>query len=120
MPPVVLALGFDLFFRPKLSEAAKAAGVEVSFNVADVARASRIVADASAPGALAQVLSLRATHPNVPVLACYPHVQADLAEAVVKAGGSVVTRGKFNAKLTDMLVGPLPEPSSFLGDGSNE
>lgn len=108
MPPVVLALGFDLFFRPKLSDAARAAGVELTFNMADASRATRIVADVSAPGALAQVLNLRATHASVPVLACYPHVQGDLAEAVVKAGGSVVTRGAFNARLGDMLVGPLP------------
>ena len=112
MPPVVLALGFDLFFRPKLQEAAKAAGVDVravgNAQALEAAKdAARVVADVSSPGTLDAVLALRQARPDLPVLACYPHVQADLAAAVQAAGGAVVTRGKFNADLAAALSGRL-------------
>lgn len=112
VPDTVLALGFDLFFRPKLLEAAKTAGVEVRFAappaaVASAEGAARIVADVSAPGVLDAVLALRKARPDVPVLACYPHVETRLADAVKGAGGAAIPRGAFVADLPAALAGRL-------------
>lgn len=108
MPDIVLALGFDLFFKPRITQAAAAVGVEVRFAqpleaLAKAEGASRVVADVSATGVLDAVRSLRKTRPELPVLVCYPHVQADLMQAAVAAGASAVTRGQFNADLAKML-----------------
>ncbi|MFA5861559.1 MAG: hypothetical protein WDA16_07675 [Candidatus Thermoplasmatota archaeon] len=110
MTDVVLALGFDLFFKPRITQAAKEVGVEVRFVLPAEALAksegtSRVVADVSAPGVLDAVLSLRKARPELPVLVCYPHVQADLMQAAVAAGASAVTRGQFNADLPKMMRG---------------
>jgi hypothetical protein len=107
---VVLALGFDLFFKPRLAEAARAAGVELRHAaprdaLAQAAGAARVVADVSAPGVLDAVLALRAARPELPVLACYPHVQADLARAVTQAGGRALPRGAFSERLVEALAG---------------
>ena len=109
---VVLALGFDLFFKPKMTHAAQAAGVQVRFArpeeaVAQAAGATRVVADASAPGVEDALRAVRAAHPALPVLACYPHVEAHRAEAVRALGGVPVTRGAFAARLEDALAGKL-------------
>lgn len=100
----VLALGFDLFFKPRLMEAAKRAGVEVAFAssadaLARSASASRVVADVSAPGVLDAVEAIAAARPTLPILACYPHVAVELAERAKRAGASCMTRGAFNADL---------------------
>lgn len=109
---VVLCLGFDLFFRPKLQEAARAAGVEVRFaNPKDAAGAAagatRVVADVSAPGVEQALRDVRAARPDVPILACYPHVETARADAVRSLGGVAVTRGAFTARLADALSGRL-------------
>lgn len=109
---VVLALGFDLFFKPKLSAAAQEAGVEVRYAAPDKAAeaahgASRIVADVSAPGVEEALVGLRKQHPDLPLLACYPHVEVRRAETVRALGGVAVTRGHFAANLADALRGTL-------------
>lgn len=108
MADLVLALGFDLFFKPRLSQAAQQLGVELRHAqpkdaLAASEGATRVVADVSAPGVLDAVLVLRKSRPELPVLACYPHVQRDLAEAVERAGGRAVTRGAFNGDLLGAL-----------------
>lgn len=112
MPPVVLALGFDLFFRPKLLAAAQHAGVEVrTASAPDAARASegadRVVADVSAPGVEDALAAIRAARPDVPILACYPHVEERRADFVRGLGGRAVTRGAFNQRLVEALQGTL-------------
>lgn len=109
---VVLALGFDLFFKPRLAEAAKAARVEVRHATPaaldEVARgAARVVADVSAPGVEEALISLRKRHPDLPILACYPHVEERRAEAVRALGGVAVTRGRFSQHLAEALAGTL-------------
>lgn len=111
---VVLGLGFDLFFKPRLSQAAQQAGVELRFAKPEDAVAAsegvaRVVADVSAPGVQDAVLAVLAARPKVAVLACYPHVEADRAAAVRAAGGAAVTRGKFSAALVDALAGKLQD-----------
>lgn len=108
----VLALGFDLFFRPKLNQAAQAVGVQVRHATPqDAAKAAegvtRVVADVSAPGVEQALREVRAMRPDVPILACYPHVEAARAEAVRGLGGVAVTRGSFNAQLEAALTGRL-------------
>lgn len=108
----VLALGFDLFFKPKLLAAAQAAGVEVRFAtpadaLARAAGATRVVADVSAQGVEEALVALRKAHPALPVLACYPHVEVRRAEAVRAMGGVAVTRGLFVQRLADALAGKL-------------
>ena len=106
MTTVVLALGFDLFFKPRLMDAAKDAGIELRF-AGDAAGADRVVADASTPGVIDQLEAIRKTRPDVPILACYPHVDERLA-ARVKAIGTGVTRGAFNANVGPALAGEWP------------
>lgn len=108
----VLALGFDLFFKPRLMEAAKSVGVEVAFAAPKdaldkSATASRVVADVSAPGVMDAVEAIRAARPALPVLACYPHVAVDLAERAKRAGATCVTRGALNANLAAAVSGDL-------------
>ena len=108
----VLALGFDLFFKPKMMEAARAAGVELVFAApadaaAKAAGASRVVADASAPGVLDALRAVRAARPDVPVLACYPHVEERLAREAEALGARTMTRGAFAQALPDALAGKL-------------
>ena len=110
--PVVLALGFDLFFRPKLQAAAKEAGVELrTASPEEAAKAAegvaRVVADVSAPRVDEALLSIRKARPDLPILACYPHVEERRAEAVRALGGKAVTRGAFNQRLVDALQGTL-------------
>ena len=109
---VVLALGFDLFLKPKLNAAADALGVQLRYvpparalEDASVADVTRVVADVSAPGALDAALALRAARPDLPLVACYPPVQEDLARAVREAGGVAITRGAFVSGLPDTLAG---------------
>lgn len=109
---VVLALGFDLFLKPKISAAAKDAGVEVRYatpqQAEDAARgATRVLADVSAPGVQEAVLALRRARPELPVLACYPHVEQQRADAVMAAGGAVITRGAFVSRLPDAVAGKI-------------
>jgi hypothetical protein len=100
----VLALGFDLFFKPKLNAAAEKLGIRLVYAPpADRASVTRIVADVSAPGVEEQ---LRAWH-GVPILACYPHVETHRAEAVRALGGVAVTRGRFAEHIEDALAGKL-------------
>lgn len=112
MPDVVLALGFDLFFRPKLQAAAREAGVELRAvppqeAAKESAGATRVVADVSAPGVDEALVAVRKARPDLPILACYPHVEERRAEAVRALGGRAVTRGTFNQRLTDALAGTL-------------
>lgn len=111
-PEIVLALGFDLFFRPKLAAAAKDADVDVRFaSPGDAVRAAegvaRVVADVSAPGVEEALRDVRAARPDVAILACYPHVEEARAVAVRALGGVAVTRGAFNQRLADALSGRL-------------
>lgn len=111
---VVLCLGFDLFFKPKLAQAAQEAGVEVRHAVPDQAPAAldgvaRVVADVSAPGVEEALVAARKARPDLPILACYPHVEVRRAEAVRALGGVAVTRGLFAARLPDALSGRLRE-----------
>lgn len=105
---VVLCLGFDLFFKPKLNAAAKEAGVEVRYQ-GDGQGAARVVADVSAPGIEAQLRALRAAHPDLPILACYPHVEEHRAQAVREMGGVAITRGAFAQRLPEILAGKWGE-----------
>ena len=107
---VVLALGFDLFFKPKMMEAAKVAGVELRHaspaQALEAARgATRIVADVSVAGVPEALAAIRAAHPGTPILACYPHVEAQRADAVRALGGVAIPRGAFAADLVGALSG---------------
>lgn len=109
---VVLALGFDLFFKPKLNEAAKQVGVEIRYATppqveAQAAGTRRVIADVSAPGVEEALVTLRKHHPGLPILACYPHVEERRAEAVRALGGVAVTRGHFSKHLPEALAGTL-------------
>ena len=109
---VVLALGFDLFLKPKISAAAQQAGVEVRYAAPQqaaeaAAGATRVLADVSAPGVQDAVLALRRARPDLPVLACYPHVEQHRADAVTSVGGAVITRGAFVSRLPDALAGKI-------------
>jgi CheY-like chemotaxis protein len=106
----VLALGFDLFFKPKLNDAAKAVGVALRYAtpaeaVKAAEGAARVVADVSAPGVEETLRAIRAARPDVPILACYPHVEAHRARAVEALGGVAVTRGAFSGDLAGALAG---------------
>jgi hypothetical protein len=112
MPPVVLALGFDLFFKPKLNAAAERVGVEVRYArpeeaAAKAADVARVVADVSAPGVAEALEAIRKARPDVPLLACYPHVEEHRAAFVRSLGGAAVTRGAFAQRLEDALAGAL-------------
>lgn len=111
---VVLALGFDLFFKPKLTAAAKEASIELRYGTpADAEKlaegATRVVCDVSAPGVDETLVALRKRHPALPILACYPHVEVRRAEGVRALGGPAVavTRGRFAEHMTDALRGTL-------------
>lgn len=109
---VVLALGFDLFFKPRLAEAAKAAGVEVRHAPPEKAveaaqAAARVVADVSAPGVQQAVEAVARDRPGLPILVCYPHVEEHRAQAARAAGAVAVTRGRFAADLPAALAGRL-------------
>ena len=109
---VVLGLGFDLFFKPKMAEAAKSAGVELRHaapaQAVEAAKgATRVVADVSAPGVEEALRAIRAARPDLPILACYPHVEAQRADAVRALGGVAITRGAFAADLPAALQGGL-------------
>ncbi len=106
----VLALGFDLFFKPKMSAAAEKLGVQLVYArpddaAAKAAQSTRIVADVSVAGVAEALEAIRKAHPDVPVLACYPHVEEHRAVHVRAIGGKAITRGAFNANLEDALSG---------------
>ena len=108
----VLALGFDLFFKPKMTQAAQAVGVQLRFARPEEAvrlaeGAARVVADASASGVEDALRAIRAAHPALPILACYPHVETHRADAVRALGGVAVTRGAFSARLAEALAGTM-------------
>lgn len=108
----VLALGFDLFFKPRLMSAAESEGVTLVFAKPEdaptkAANADRVIADASAPGVLDALERVRKLAPDVPLLACYPHVQTEIKARAEGLGARVVTRGAFNAALTDAVAGTL-------------
>ena len=103
---VVLALGFDLFFKPKLNAAAAAVGVEIRYS-GNTTGIARVVADASAPGVEAQLRAIRAEHADLSILACYPHVEAARGDAIRALGGIAITRGAFAQRLEDALAGRL-------------
>lgn len=110
MSEIVLALGFDLFFKPKMNAAADQLGLTLRYAkpedaAAQAADATRVVADASSPGVADALEAVRAAHPTLPILACYPHVQADLGARIANLGGTPTTRGAFNAALPDALAG---------------
>jgi hypothetical protein len=102
----VLALGFDLFLKPKLDEAARRLGVALRYG-GDAADVARVVADASAPGVEERLRAIRAARPDVPILACYPHVEERRAEAIRALGGVAVTRGAFVGDLAGALAGRM-------------
>lgn len=104
MADIILALGFDLFLKPKLAEAARALGVELRHvapkDAPAAARdASRVIADASAPGVLDALRDVRAQAPALPIVACYPHVDAALGDALRALGATTLTRGAMVADL---------------------
>lgn len=109
---IVLCLGFDLFFKPKIADAARAASVEVRYAAPQDAVAksdgiARVVADVSAPGVEDALRALRAARHDLPILACYPHVETGRADAVRAMGGVAVTRGRFAEHLREALAGKL-------------
>lgn len=109
---VVLCLGFDLFFKPKLSHAAGVVGVQLihaspAQAVAAAEGAARVVADVSAPGVQEALAAIRAARPEIPILACYPHVETARADAVRALGGVAVARGEFAKRIEDALRGVL-------------
>lgn len=109
---VVLALGFDLFFKPKLHAAAQARGITLRYAapqeaLAKADGAARVIADVSAPGVEEALVAIRAAHPALPILACYPHVETRRADAVRALRGVAVTRGRFVEKLDEALAGTL-------------
>jgi CheY-like chemotaxis protein len=111
-PVTVLAIGFDLFFKPRITQAAETVDTRVTFAKPEEApgkavHAERVIMDASAPGALDALAAIRNARPDVPVLACYPHVEADKAAAAEALGARTVTRGAFNNSLPDAVAGRL-------------
>lgn len=109
---IVLCLGFDLFFKPKLDHAATQAGIALRYAMprdalAAARDATRIVADVSAPGVLEALQAIRAADPAISILACYPHVEEHRALAVRAIGGVAVTRGAFASRIPDALAGAL-------------
>jgi hypothetical protein len=110
----VLALGFDLFFKPKLNEAAARVGIELRYAqpkdaLASATSAARVVADVSSPGVQEALASVRAAFPTLPIVACFPHVEVQRAAAVRALGGPVVAipRGAFAADLASALAGKV-------------
>jgi len=101
---LVLALGFDLFFKPRLMQAAQSADLTLSYQETDAASAGRVVADASVPGVLDALRRIRAAQPSLPVVACYPHVDTATGDALRALGAVTMTRGAFNADLTAALT----------------
>ena len=106
----LLCLGFDLFFKPRLSQAAQELGVELRHaapaQALDAANgAARVIADVSTPGVQEALIAIRAAHPQLPILACYPHVETARADAVRAIGGVAIPRGEFTKRLGEALAG---------------
>lgn len=108
----VVALMDDLFFQMKVAETARHLGIELK--VAGTADAllpllepepKLVVVDLNArSGAIDAVQRLRATHPQLPVVAFLSHVQVDLAAQAQAAGCTqVMPRSRFTQNLPDIL-----------------
>ena len=102
----------DLFFQLKVAETAKQVGVE--FKVAVTPKALEemlggatklVIVDLNARNApLATLKSIRATHPELRVVAFLSHVQAELAEEARAAGCTeVMPRSAFTKNLAAIL-----------------
>ena len=108
----VVALMDDLFFQMKVAETAKHLGVE--FKVATTQDAllgllqpppRLVIVDLNARSQPIQAVEkLRATHPDLPVVAFLSHVQRDLALQAQNAGCSeVMPRSVFTQRLAAIL-----------------
>ncbi len=109
---VVVAVVPDLMDRSKVSAAAQATGVEVTFvpvgRVDPEAPADLVLIDLSRPGSLAAVAALAAVGRDM--IGFGSHVDTEVLDAARIAGcRQVLARSAFFARLPALLVGPWPE-----------
>jgi DNA-binding NarL/FixJ family response regulator len=112
--PVVLALIDDLMFRSKLDAAAGQAGAEIIWIVAPEQLTAALAAPAwrmaiidlgwLAGDPLDAARAIRRTTPQAPVIAYFPHVQAEQRRAALDAGCTdVLPRSAFVQRLPALL-----------------
>jgi len=109
----VLALVDDLFFRAKIVETARQAGVEVACfatpeDLVEEAREhvpSLIVVDLNSDQEPLAILDLLGPGNSVPVVGFLSHVQTELAEKARQAGITrVMPRSEFSKELPSILA----------------
>jgi CheY-like chemotaxis protein len=117
--PLVIAAVPDLLFATRITETARAAGIElVHVPLAELAarvaerRPDRVIVDLTAPDAVATIGALRAQPAlvDLPIVGFYPHVDDALRRAALAAGAThVLPRSAFSTKLAEVLAGSFPQ-----------
>lgn len=113
--PDIIAITTDLIFATRITQTAAAAGRSCDV-IRDVAQLQNAIAgarprlalvdlEASADVALSAIAELKASAPEIRVVAYYSHVRADHAAGAADAGADeVLTRSSFVAKLPSLLA----------------
>jgi len=113
--PIALSVTTDLIFSSRISAAAAACGVDcraasspdaVATTLDDLAVGLVLVDMTINRQVAAEAVRRAAAHPSTPtVIAYYPHVQADLRDAAVRAGADqVLPRSRFVEQLPGLLA----------------
>lgn len=121
----VLAVVPDLYFATRIAATAKTAGVELELvppqraaaRLAE-ARASLVLLDLHAPGALALIGELKCAAAGVPVVGFFSHVEAALGREALAAGAdAALPRSRFVARLAPLLRHGLDALRAGEGEG---
>jgi CheY-like chemotaxis protein len=114
----VIAVIPDLLFATRITETARAAGIELlHVSLADLAARvaerwpDRVVLDLTVPEAAPAIAALRATPGlgDLSIVGFYPHVDDALRRAALAAGAThVLPRSAFTTKLAEVLTGAFP------------
>lgn len=109
----IVAVVSDLIFESKVSGTAAAVGVRVrvvrstaaALAAISAGDAAALIVDltVAAGDPLALIRDASGAAPGLPILAFFPHVQAELGRAARAAGARTVVRSKFTENLADIL-----------------
>ena len=100
------ALVTDLFFKAKIAETGKQAGVEVVFakTAGEIFGAGQAIVDLEKFGAKA-VLAVKKQNPDAKIVGYLSHVQVELKKQVLENGCDLVrAKSEFSKRLADLLI----------------
>lgn len=100
------ALVLDLFFKAKIAETAKQAGVEVMFakRTVEIFGAGLVIVDLEKFGPKA-VLELKQQNPSAKIVGYLSHTQVELKQQALENGCELVlAKSEFSKRLAELLA----------------